>query len=213
MNKMKVLAILLAAGSSTRMGENKLALPFNQSTIGASTLKTALASKVDHVLVVTKNQDNLEWLREDEDVLHAQEKWSKIKCKDASEGQAHSLLAGIKAAEAFDADGVVIVLADQPLVKTRMINRLIEIFQLTRAENQEILFVASRFKEKEQPPILCARSMFPRLKRLTGDTGARQIIRQLPKNLGKTVDYDDRRGFYDIDTKEDYQWVMKMMES
>ncbi len=212
MKKMKVVAILLAAGSSTRMGENKLALPFNQSTIGATALKTTLRSKVDHVLVITKDQDNLHWLREDEDVLHGQGKWSKIECKNASEGQAHSLLAGIVSAEAIDADAVIILLGDQPLVGVEMINRLIEIFQLTIAEQQEILLVASRFKGKEQPPLLCAKSMFPMLKPLTGDMGARKIIRQLPKWLGKTVDYDDGRGFYDIDTKEDYQWVMKMME-
>lgn len=213
MKRMKIVAILLAAGSSTRMGENKLALPFNHSTIGASSLKTILKSMAEHVLVVTTEQDDLEWLRNDQDVLRIQEKWSKVECKDACKGQAHSLLAGIGAAEAIDAEAVIILLGDQPLVEIRMIDRLIEIFQQSIAEQKELYFVASRLNEKEQPPILFVRSMFPMLKQLTGDVGARKMIRQLPKSLGKTVDYADRRGFYDIDTKEDYQWVMNMMES
>ena len=46
--------IILAAGLSSRMGKNKLLLPFGSKTILASSIENAI-SAIGHVIVVTGN--------------------------------------------------------------------------------------------------------------------------------------------------------------
>ncbi len=59
---LNVVAVYLAAGSSKRMGSNKLLLPFRNGCLGSKALQAAVCSKVNHTIVVTKKGDNLEWI-------------------------------------------------------------------------------------------------------------------------------------------------------
>ena len=45
-------AIILAAGSSRRMGSQKFLLPFDQNTIIETVIDNVIASAIDHVMVV-----------------------------------------------------------------------------------------------------------------------------------------------------------------
>lgn len=58
-----LIGVFLAAGKSRRMGQNKLALPLKGENIGSLSLKTALSSRLDHVLVVERTEHaSLEWI-------------------------------------------------------------------------------------------------------------------------------------------------------
>ena len=52
---MKIAGIYLAAGNSSRMGSNKLALPVGTMTVGSLALETALKSSLDKVYIITKD--------------------------------------------------------------------------------------------------------------------------------------------------------------
>ncbi|MCP3028434.1 NTP transferase domain-containing protein [Halobacillus sp. A5] len=196
-----IVGVMLAAGESSRMGRNKLALPFNSTTIGCSSLRTALDSELDHVIVVTRKEDDLVWI--DRSLLLLSPAWSRIKCDHAQKGQASSLKCGIKAAEDRNADAVVVLLADQPLLHSKMINKLISRFTKTPKSN----YVASRYDDRMQPPILFSSAFFSTLLQTTGDQGARTILRKSSPDLGAVVDFEEGRSFQDIDTEDDYKWL------
>ena len=58
MSNLQIIGILLTAGSSRRMGINKLSLPLGSSNIGSLCLTAAVQSMLDHVLVVKKEGDS-----------------------------------------------------------------------------------------------------------------------------------------------------------
>ncbi|WP_054635950.1 NTP transferase domain-containing protein [Thalassobacillus sp. C254] len=112
--KPKVIGILLAGGKSRRMGENKLALFLGQLSIGSLSLKTALDSSLDHILVVTDEKDQLEWV---DPLLFSpfyRSRWTQVKAKQTDLGQAYSLRAGLNKAETEEVYGAVVLLGDQP---------------------------------------------------------------------------------------------------
>lgn len=62
MSGLNIVAVYLAAGASKRMGSNKLLLPLGNGCLGSKALRTAVCSKVNHTIVVTKKGDSLEWI-------------------------------------------------------------------------------------------------------------------------------------------------------
>lgn len=203
-----IIGIYLAAGKSSRMGHNKLYLPFGEMKLGNHALSAALDSALDHTVIVTTEEDPLSWL---DPVLLTEEKkrkWTRASCRHAVDGQAYSIKCGLEKAIMLGADAVVIMLADQPLLHVGMINDLIFHFR----KNDSLEYVASGFADRLQPPVLFSESLFPVLRQLDGDTGARAVLRKQPSASGKTIMYTDGKGFYDIDTEEDYKWVKNQME-
>jgi molybdenum cofactor cytidylyltransferase len=203
---MQVCAIYLAAGQSRRMGENKLALPLRKTTVGSMAFYAALRSKLEHIIVVTKDDDCLNWMDPSFFQIPFKEKWSLARCQDAELGQAHSLKCGMQAAQKRNPNGIMVLLADQPFLNINTINELIilgEQFQMKKALN-EISYVAASFHGIPRPPILFLEQSFPFLLELKGDEGARQLFKKSLLN-GRLVEGRDECIFFDLDTKEDYE--------
>jgi molybdenum cofactor cytidylyltransferase len=206
---MQVCAIYLAAGQSRRMGENKLALPLRKTTIGSMAFEAALQSKLEHIIVVTKEDDCLRWI---DPYLFQKpfiEKWSIVRCQDAVLGQAHSLKCGLQEAKKLNPSGIMVLLADQPFLNVETIDELIILgkqFHMKKELN-EITYVAASLQGIPRPPILFLQQSFPFLLDLKGDEGARQLFRKSALK-GKLVEGRDERIFFDLDTKEDYACVL-----
>ncbi|MET1032211.1 NTP transferase domain-containing protein [Domibacillus tundrae] len=197
-----VIGILLAAGNSRRMGTNKLALPLGDTTIGSASLKSALSSTLDHVIIVQKKEDEAQWIHP---AFFKKENWSQAACEDAFRGQAHSLAAGLKAAEEMGAQAAVILLADQPFAGSRLIDQVIDTYKEKGAS-----FVASRFNGTPRPPVLFSSRLFPVLQGLQGDRGAGSLLKQPSfAHKGMMIDVEMARPFFDIDTKHDYEQVVR----
>ncbi|WP_179107274.1 NTP transferase domain-containing protein [Sediminibacillus massiliensis] len=205
MNGPRLFGIYLAAGKSSRMGCNKLYLPIGKTTIGSRSLIAALESNLDGIIVVVRRKDSLAWM---DDVLFSDKykhKWTPIICDEAEKGQSFSIKCGLEEAVNLGADGVVILLADQPLIETRMIDQLLVCYQTNPRSTR---FIASKYDGKTQPPILFTDLFFPVLRQIKGDEGARAVLRR--QDTGQIINYEDGRGFYDVDTEEDYKWVRKL---
>ncbi|RSL32395.1 xanthine dehydrogenase [Salibacterium salarium] len=197
-----VVGIYLAAGKSSRMGSNKLALPLGDTTIGSMGLRTAVYSQLNHVFVIVKPNDTLEWIDTALYASYLKNRWTIIRSDQAAKGQAYSLSSGVKAACNQKADGGMVLLGDQPFLSSTIINNLIEMYKT----NETVEYVASSYQGIMQPPILFSSELFSILKRLRGDIGARKFIRSRPSETGITMYYEKGSYFYDVDTKEDYQW-------
>ncbi|TCP31576.1 molybdenum cofactor cytidylyltransferase [Scopulibacillus darangshiensis] len=199
-----VAGILLAAGKSTRMGKNKLALPFKELTIGSHSFQSAARSRLQHLFVVTKKADSLNWLIPCQPRVNSVP-WSQKTCPDAVKGQSYSIKCGIKAAMDSRSEAVIIMLADQPCVTIALINSLILTFEWEKQLGNDILYVATKHNGVIQPPILFTTRAYPELLKLEGDKGARYLLKHKMFDRGVIMNWDDPMCFFDVDTEVQYR--------
>lgn len=188
-------AVVLAAGRSSRMGTLKQLLTVGGSTALERTLAAILAAGVDQtVLVLGFAADEIQrqlspGLLEGINVVMNQEYAS---------GMASSLRAGLSAfGEQMQA--ALIVLADQPLVRTATVDRIVERYRATHAD-----IVIPHYQGKRGNPVLLNRAVFPEAMALEGDTGCRAIFGSHANRIVQ-VDVDDPGILQDMDTPEDYE--------
>lgn len=197
---MKIVGVYLAAGKSSRMGTHKLALPVGTMSLGSLALETALDSPLDEVCVIISDADNTEWIPSH---MKSDAKCTIIKCSTSYKGQSESLRCGIQHAQCTRADGVLVMLADQPFITVQMLAEMITCMK----NNPTCRFVATTFEYSIMPPVLFASSMYPDLFQLRGDKGARAILQGDFLYKGKLLTCTDKRLVFDVDTREDYQML------
>jgi molybdenum cofactor cytidylyltransferase len=198
MEDSRLVGIYLAAGKSSRMGQDKLNLPLGNMFLGSMAFKEAIESKLDSVIAVTRKGFSQQWMTPFTNLGG----WEKIEVEGSS--QSESLKAGLKKAEECRAEGVLVLLADQPFVTRKMINQLIEEFR-------ETTFVSFAKNGKGMPPALFSQILFKNLMNLEGDQGARTILRGKAKELGRFIEIKDEMKFLDIDTLEDYKKISRII--
>jgi molybdenum cofactor cytidylyltransferase len=201
----RVVGIYLAAGLSTRMGCDKLALPLGGMLLGSRALYAAIYSPLQKTMVVSREENDApSWI---DPVLRQwpwSQRWQAVHCPTATEGQAHSLQCGLSEAIDCAADAVIILLSDQPFITPAMLSCLIEHYSRSK-----VAYVAARRLgcDYPQPPVILDRELFPELFKLQGDAGARRLLRNeaIP---GHVVDFDDPTLFYDVDTMKQYDLLI-----
>lgn len=113
------------------------------------------------------------------------------------EGMASSIRCGVQAVveQCPDAPGLLLLVCDQPALGSGHLRALLAAHRMA-PEN----IVASRYADHPGVPILAPRSFFPALLALTGDHGARAILRAGNRNL---TEVPFANGEWDIDRLED----------
>ena len=200
---MKVVGIYLAAGKSQRMGTNKLELPVGKMSLGSLALETAIKSSLDKVIIITREDDDVSWIPIE---MRENGKVTIVRCSTADEGQSESLRCGIREAQADEADAVMVMLADQPFIMVLMINEIIACMKKTPSCN----YVAASHNHLLMPPVLFAAKIFPELLNLSGDTGARALLRGESLHMGRRLPCADQRLYFDVDTTEDYEKLLSI---
>src|SRR5258708_31018982 len=166
-------AIILAAGSSSRMGagRHKLLLPLDGRPVLAHVIDAALESYVRPIVIVLGHQA---------DQVRAQIKtYTRLPGMNIVENAAYlqgmstSMHLGIqtllsygykKADPAYAVDSALIMLGDQPMITSQVIDTLITTF---RATGKRI--VAPLYEGKRGSPVLFDASLFPELLQISGD--------------------------------------------
>lgn len=160
-----IIGVILAGGSSSRLGRPKQLLPLGDRPVLAHTLAHALAAGLDGVIVVLGHEAAA--IRE----RIAFDGARVVVNPDYREGQSTSLRAGL-AALPPDADAALFILGDQPLIGSAVHNALVAARRATGAP-----IVMPTYDGVRGNPVLLARDLFPELAAITGDQGARGIIR------------------------------------
>jgi len=205
--KRSIAAIILAAGSSSRMEkqQHKLLLPLGDHPVVTHVLAAALASQAQPIIVVLGHQ--AEQVRTALSTLSATNKTLLfIENPDYKQGMSTSLRAGLQALTQLDseisADGALILLGDQPLITTQVIDTLI-----AAKETSTKQIVAARYNGKRGNPVIFGSELFPELMTVTGDEGGRSIIERHREDVA-SIEVGDPVANSDVDTWSAYQQVV-----
>ncbi len=186
----KIAAIILAAGTSSRMGSNKLLADLEGKPLIRHAVEAAVASQADPVIVVTgRDADQVKAALHDLDVQFTDN-------QDYSKGLSTSLRAGISAVPAPN-DGTLVMLGDMPGISPELIDHMIAGFD---PPEDRAIVVATR-RGKQGNPILWARRFFPEIMAIQGDVGARNLIGAYDEMVCEIEAADDAP-LTDIDTPE-----------
>src|SRR5260370_11838218 len=154
-----VSAVVLAAGMSTRMGKNKLLLNFREKPLSVRAVDTLLASDIDEVIVVLgheteKVRDQLERSIGLANKAAPGKPVRLVQNPDYQNGLSTSVRTGVEAVSR-QANGIMIYLADQPLLEPEDVNRIFAGFAAAKQVNKSIV-VASFRGQRGNPGILVA---------------------------------------------------------
>ena len=189
---MNVGAVILAAGSSSRMGRPKQTLQFQ----GTSLLKRATLAALDATCrpVVVVTGADAELSRRELDQLDVREAFNP----DWETGMGSSVRVGIERLISIDAGvaAAVLLLCDQPHVTSDVISSLLAAHHTTGKP-----VIASAYGESFGVPALFSRRLFTELMQLAGSSGAKEIIK---KHASETHFLPFPEGEIDVDTPDDF---------
>jgi molybdenum cofactor cytidylyltransferase len=194
-----VAALVLAAGRSSRMApRHKLLVEgADGRAMIARTVDHALASMARPVIVVTGHRDaEIRAALAGRDIRFVQ-------AERHAEGLAESLKAGL-AALPDDSAAVLVCLGDMPLVTGVVLDRLIAAFDPDEGRR----IVVPVHDGQPGNPVLWDRSFVPEMMALSGDTGARALLRrhvdqvaELPLETDAVLrDFDTEASLAGLDT-------------
>ncbi|MDF7775844.1 nucleotidyltransferase family protein [Sphingomonas sp. AOB5] len=180
----RVALVLLAAGRSQRFGDgDKLAEPFLDKPL-AYHVVTALEGVPFLARIAVVSDTALDF---------AARGYRVVENPDPSLGQARSLCHGVAVAKELGVEAVLVALADMPRVTAGHIYRMLD-----RSDGPDVV-VASSDGVQPMPPALFGRDRFDDLLALTGDQGARDLIRGGHHVVTSPAE------LVDIDTRDDLQ--------
>ena len=179
----RIIGVLLAAGSGSRFGGKKLESLLGGMMIGEHAARALARTHCESFAAVCRDRNSA--------LAAAFEHLGFAGIVNASPeaGLSHSLALGARHAMHCDADAMLVCLGDMPFVTTAHLDGLISAF--AKAEGQ--VCIASQNGEIRMPPAIFPKSRFPELMALTGDQGARQLLRDaigVPADPGLLADID-----------------------
>jgi molybdenum cofactor cytidylyltransferase len=189
----KVLAIVLAAGASSRFGSPKLLAPMGDRPVLQHTLDAVAAGGLDDTVVVLGNdaaaiESGIAWRRE-----------RRVVNPRPQDGLSSSLRVGLDGvAEDPAADAVLIVLGDQPALRHETIRSVLDAASATDRP-----MVRARYAHDDAPnPVLVRRSAWALAAGLEGDRGLGPLVSARP-DLVHEVAVDGANP--DVDTPDDLE--------
>lgn len=188
-----VAGILLAAGTASRMGSNKMLFELDGESVLRRAAGRALAGGLSPLLVVLGHQAE-----------RAAQELAGLDCRtvinpDYEQGVNTSLKAGISAVP-DEARAALVMLADMPFVTSEMIADLVARYRASTAP-----LVISDYAGVNAPPMLYDRSLFSELLAMTGEGCGRQVVKR-HKAEAEVLPWPES-ALTDLDVPDDYARV------
>jgi molybdenum cofactor cytidylyltransferase len=182
-------AIVLAAGAGARFGGGKLLAPWRGGVLLDGALAAAFAAPARGVTVVT----GADAARVAAAARAFDPRVRIVHAPDHAEGMGASLRTAIAALPA-DAAGAYVFLGDMPRVPAAVLQ------PLAAALAAGAVAAAPVFNGRRGNPVLVGRPLFPALRKLTGDVGARTMLQGFGEALA-LVEAPDDGVLFDVDER------------
>jgi molybdenum cofactor cytidylyltransferase len=192
-----IIAAILSAGESSRMGRPKALLPIDGVRFIEKIVTSLRSTRVGKILVVLGHN-----------APEMQQKISDLPVEvvinpDYKQGQLSSLAAAIRSIEAGNdaarVDGILVHLVDHPYIDADLVNLMIERFYETKK-----LIVVPRYQNRRGHPVIFSRTLFGELLAAPPDQGAKAVV-HAHRDDTLEIDTNDEGAIIDIDTPEEYR--------
>jgi molybdenum cofactor cytidylyltransferase len=191
--------LILAAGSSSRMGASKQLLSVNGESLLIHTIKSALETRLQKILVVLGADEQIHRNAISNFPVNI------IFNPDWKKGMGSSLKTGVKYFPEKNISSIVILVCDQPLLSAKVILDLVEKHE-TSGKN----IIASHYANTLGVPVYFSSKFFPALLALKDDQGAKKVILENPEEVD-SIEFP--QGEIDLDTPEDYNNFIKNLNT
>lgn len=195
---MEIVAVVLAAGASTRMGQPKMLLPFGDSTVIETVIGNVTASQVAHTVVVlgygwTKIYTLIEHLPV-EVIVNPRPERGMISSVQWALAQMNQ-----------SADGILFVLGDQPLIPTAVHDTVLDAF---RYRSDAIL--VPTYAGKRGHPVLFSARFRDEILELPTDRGLNTLLHTHPEAVYE-VPVDTDTILLQMNTPEEYRQMLERL--
>jgi molybdenum cofactor cytidylyltransferase len=196
MSAVMIPAVVLAAGTSSRMGRSKATLPLRGGdTFLSRIVRTFLEAGIDEVVVVVGHEAEMVMSAFGQSGLTAR----FVVNPDFPQGQFSSILAGLEAIDRPGTAAMLMTLVDVPLVKATTVRAVIDAYRRTGAP-----IVRPTRATRHGHPVLIDRSVFAALRAADRAAGAKPVVRAYASAAGD-IEIMDEGAFADFDTPEDLE--------
>lgn len=191
-----ITGVVLAAGTSSRLGRPKQLLPFRGRPILQHVVDVAAAAGLHEVVVVLGHEAERV---EREITLRAGGR--TVVNPEYAAGQSTSLRAGLEAAGP-ETTAAIVLLGDQPEVSAEAVRAVADAYREGSAP-----VVRASYGGRPGHPVLLERTIWNELAAVTGDTGARDLLIDHPDWVRDVELGGDPPP--DVDTEEDYERLLE----
>lgn len=193
---MKISAIVLAAGSSSRLGRAKQLLLFKGKSLIQKCIENLFEIGINKPVVVLGarfEEINTHLLRHFPEIqIRKNTAWEK--------GMAGSLQTGLSGLTA-EYDAILICLSDQPLIPSAHYINMMDSFRKSRK------MIVSSYNDDLGVPAIIPKKYFKEIMNLSGAKGAKYLLR---KYKDEALYIPCPEAAYDVDTEEDYRRIVEM---
>ncbi|MGA2624493.1 MAG: nucleotidyltransferase family protein [Bacteroidota bacterium] len=188
-----VSAVVLAAGSSQRMGSPKALLKIGEETFFQHIVEVLHSARIIDVVAVLgfEAEKITKHLGQFDGRIVLNEHWQK--------GQLSSITAGLDALDSQNIQAAMICPVDHPLISQSLIVDLLQAFWKSQKR-----IVVPTYKSRRGHPVIIERSLFNDLRTAPPEEGARSVIHRYPGDVVE-VPTEEKGVVTNIDTPEDYE--------
>ncbi|MGH7772061.1 MAG: nucleotidyltransferase family protein [Candidatus Binatia bacterium] len=192
-----IVAIILTAGESSRMGRAKALLPIEGRSFIEKIVSALKASRVGRIIVVLGH--DAEEIQKEIGHLPV----LVVLNKDYKKGQLSSLVAALQSLKAEKSatkvDGVLVHLVDHPFLSAALVDHMIDRFYESKK-----LIVLPRYKGRRGHPVIFSSRLFPELLSTPLEQGAKAVV-HAHRDETLEIETEEEGIAIDIDTPEEYR--------
>ncbi|MEH7122360.1 nucleotidyltransferase family protein [Bacillus sp. JJ1773] len=192
-----VCAVILAAGTSSRMGQPKQLLELNGLPLLEHVIRVALSADFSEIITVI----GCEAAKIQKSISIEDPRFRWIFNEDYLSGQGSSLKTGI--INAGDChSGVMVFLGDLPFIAESTVQSIYQFGKDMLNKQQESFVIQPEYHGITGHPVFFGHPNRNIFMELQGDRGAKAIMNKIPHR--QSISMDDRGILFDIDTPESY---------
>ena len=195
----RVVAVVLAAGKSQRMGRFKQLLPFGGRAVVQTVVDMLHSLEIEEIVVVVGH-------RADEVRKVLADSARCVENPGYADGMFSSVLAGLNALDP-KVDGMMLLLGDQPQIRVSVVKTVLDRFCSTGKG----IVLPEVLGKRGHPVIIDVQRYGEAIRALDGSEGLKPLVRGYPEDT-EIVKIDDESILRDLDTPEDYERELRLRE-